>query len=218
MVAAGAARLRRVAAAAAGLDARLRRRARTLHQRTRWRCRAAGFVGDGFACPGEDVVDELAVGGRELVPAVLFWEVEPAGERGVGVQVGADEVAAALDEVAGELGTGPLIDLLIIGKPGQRRVQEPDQGPEGSLVSGMGGGGDEDELPAGACGEVFEEVVPLVGGSPAAGISGAGVGLVNDDQVGGASDELVPAALSLDVVGRDDCVGEHFEHALAERA
>ena len=79
-------------------------------------------------------------------------------------------------------------------------------------------GGDQDQVPARVVGEAAQQLVALVRprGADAAGAD-AGVGLVDDHQLGAGAQEVVAAAVGLDEVGRDDDVRVALEERLADR-
>ena len=171
---------------------------------------AAGVLLDLVAGVGEDVVEEVAVGRGEAVGDV---EGEPvAGEGSVLVEVAADVAAAALDEVTGEQ-----LAALGAGQVGGAEVgvEEADEVGEGLVVAGVRGGGGEDEVAALVGGEVAQQLVALVAALlPEPGAGDAVVGLVDDDQLGAAEQELVAAAVGLDEVGGDDDVRVAVEERL----
>ena len=80
----------------------------------------------------------------------------------------------------------------------------------------MGRGGDEDEVAFAALGEVVEELVAFVLATVGAARLGAGVRLIDHDQVGRGVQELVTVPIALDVVQADDGDGVPFEQALAD--
>ena len=71
---------------------------------------------------------------------------------------------------------------------------------------------------SGSLGEALQELVALVAAAPGASRRGAGVGLVDDHQLGAGAQEVVAAAVGLDEVGRDDDVGVMLEERLRRRA
>ena len=92
----------------------------------------------------------------------------------------------------------------------------PDQAEEGLELLGLAavrGGGEEDEVLAGFGGDLADEVVALLLGGGGTRRAGAGVGLVDDHQLGALLDEHVVAGVGLDVVDADDLVGIVVEDA-----
>ena len=84
-------------------------------------------------------------------------------------------------------------------------VEEAQQRPEALLNAAVGGGGYQDDVPAGAGGEVADQGVALLLPALLAGSAWPrrGVGLVHDDEVGGVSEKRVAVAFQLDEVDAD---------------
>src|SRR5262249_47356364 len=110
-----------------------------------------------------------------------------------------------------------LVDVAVevFGQGGEGWVEEREEGAERLGLAAVGGSGDEQEMARLVLDQVAEEGVALLCGAPAGAGVGAGVRLVDQDELGGGAEELVPPALLLDVVGRDDGEGVPFEDRLS---
>ena len=172
-------------------------------------------VADRFAGVGEDVAEHVAVAGRQLVGGL---GVAPRRERGVGFEVVADVGAAALDEVLGEAFAVVAVGVAgqLVGQRQELVVEQAEQAAERALLAGVRRGGHQHEVAVLVLGECVDELVALVAGAAVAfaGV-GAGVGLVDDDEVGAGPDEVVAAAVALDEVDRHHRVRVHVEQRLA---
>ena len=172
---------------------------------------------DGFAGVLQHLLEELLVLRRELVGRFLLLTL---GERRVGLQVVADVGPTALDEVLGQ----PAAVLLVlpagqvVGQIGKLGAQERQQRAEGLFVAAVRRGGDQDQVPVGLGGQAREKLMTLVASTASDASEGAGVGLVDDHQLGAGPQELLPPAVGLDEVDRDDDEGIDVEQRLAERA
>ena len=103
----------------------------------------------------------------------------------------------------------------VVGKVLEVVVEQPQEGPERLVLARVRGCGDQDHVTFAVLGELSDQRVPLVAG-PASPIRGrAGVGLVDDDQLGAGPDEVVAAAVRLDEVEGHDEVVVHVEQRLA---
>jgi len=113
---------------------------------------------------------------------------------------------AALDEVRGQpppvLFVGPAAQ--VVRELGELGIEQRQQGAERRLLAAVRRGRDQEHVPVRVGGEPRDELVPLVLGTAALTGPGAGVGLVHDHQLGAVAEEVVPAAVGLDEVGRDD--------------
>jgi len=157
---------------------------------------------------GEDVVEEGAVLGREGVGAFLGLPV--LGELSVLAEVGANVPSSPLNHVVREEAAAAFlgeIDFLQAG------VEEADEVPEGRVVPAVRCRRHEDEVTVAIRSEVPREPEPL--GTTRAGATGVvrghSVGLVDDDEVRGGAEEVVPPRLRLHVVHRDHGDGVALE-------
>ena len=208
--------LRSVAAAAAGLLAAARSRAQggppphplpDLGQ-------VAGVL-DHFTGVLEQAVEELAIVGAraELVGLLLLLA---DGKGGIVAHVVENVAAATLDEVLGQLFA--VFAVLITGKVrGQAREIRPEQGEQRAeplRVPAVWRRRHQDQVLQALTGERLDELVPLLaGGGASSGLRGvgAGVSLVDDDQLRARPDEVVATVIGLDVVERDDREVEDVE-------
>ena len=128
------------------------------------------------------------------------------GERSVGVEVGLDVLAPALDEKTGEPSAIGLVlrARKIFGKVCERLVEKADERSECTLVAAVGGGGDEDQVTGRVRGQRREELVTLVPRPAGGRVASTGVGLVDDHQLRTGAEKLGPVPLALDEVDRDD--------------
>ena len=94
------------------------------------------------------------------------------------------------------------------------RGEQAEQPVEGSVVTTVRSRGEQDEVPGCAVGQAPEQLVPLM---PALAGRGAGVGLVDDHEVGTRLEEVVSPLAGLHVVETDDRVPMYREDALARR-
>ena len=94
------------------------------------------------------------------------------------------------------------------GQLGELGVEQGQQRAERLFLAAVGRGGDQDQVAVRVGGQPLQELVPLVPAGPARAGVGAGVGLVDDDQLGAAAQEVAPAPVGLDQVGRDDDVAD----------
>ena len=159
----------------------------------------------------EDVVEECLPGAAELVGKLLRL----AAREDVALVPLRDVGAPPLDEVVREA----LAETFALPARGLRqalevRGEQAEQPVEGSVVAAVGRRGEEDEVTGWAVGQAPEQLVPLM---PTMTGRGAGVGLVDDHEVGTRLEEVVPPLAGLHVVETDHRVRVHREDALAWR-
>ena len=159
----------------------------------------------------EDVVEERLPGSAELVGELLRL----AAREDVALVPLRDIGPPSLDEVVREA----LAETFALPAGGLRqalevRGEQAEQPVEGSVVAAVRSRGEEDEVTSCAVGQASEQLVPLM---PALAGRGAGVGLVDDHEVGTRLEEVVPPLAGLHVVETDNRVRMHREDALARR-
>ncbi len=171
---------------------------------------ATGLFGDSGA-----VVEH---GLEELLPATT----EPVGGLGhltareqAVIFPGIDVRAAALHVVGGELLTQPVARLALGG--GERlegRLEQREQPVERLLVATVRGGGEQHQVALRVGGQLLEQRVTQM-----RAVAGrrAGVGLVDDHQLGAGAGEFVAPLLAFDVVQADHGDGMLLEQAHADR-
>ena len=160
---------------------------------------------------GEDVVEERAVAGTEVVRGFL---VPALRERGVGLQVAADVGPAALHEVAGEpaahaVAPGPV--EVLHRKVGKVVIEEGEERSERIFIAAVRGGGDQHDVAGGVCGHTPQELMALLAAAADPAGEGAAVRFVHDYQLGAPHREVLGAARGLDEVG-----GHHGERVPVE--
>ena len=117
------------------------------------------------------------------------------------------DVAAAALHDAGERAGGARARSSVSRSSGSSRKlgsRKPTQGAEGLLLARVRRCGDEEQVPVRVGGERRDQLVALVPRAAAGARVGAGVGLVDDHELGAGAEEVVAAPVGLDVVGRDD--------------
>ena len=160
---------------------------------------------------GEDVVEERAVAGAEVVRGLL---VPALGERGVGLEVAADVGAAALHEVAGEPAAhsfAPSAVEILHREVGEVVVKEGEERSERIFIAAVRGGGDEYHVAGRVRGHAPQELVALLAAPADAPGEGAAVRLVHDHEFGAPHRKILGAAPCLDEVG-----GHHGERVPVE--
>jgi len=163
---------------------------------------------------GQHPVEEPPVVRAQLVALLA---VLPCGERGVRVEVGANVGPASLNEVLGQAPPVAEVGLSgqVLGQLGKVRIQEGEQRAEGMLLTAVGRGGDKDHVPVGVLGQAADQLVALV--APASfGTEGAGMGLIDDHELGTGAAEFLAASVGLDVIERDNDIGVALEERLAD--
>jgi hypothetical protein len=174
-------------------------------------------------CPGDCLSHERLVLGFQAVATLLLGELESLRERVVlSGEISSDVSSTALHKVLGKLATGSLVDAVFLGKADEGWIEQANERPEGPTVARVRGGCDEQEVAvlrvAATYGKLLKKLMALVSASARIGISRAGVRLVDDYQLGGGADELVPTSIALYEVGRDDRVWEDIEDGLVRSA
>ena len=143
-----AARLRRVAAAAAGLEASERSRASADHQRTRCRklFRDRSVIQHRFAGIIQHPLEQALIFRRELVGGFAFF---PLRERGIRLHIMADICPAALDEVLRQAFALALVRLAgqIFGQVVKIIIQEGQQRAEGFFFAAVRRGSYQHDMP-----------------------------------------------------------------------
>ncbi len=146
----------------------------------------------------ENCVEERAVLRRQLVGQLyglaVVWELC------VRLEVATDVNAPTLDHVVGQVATTRLVCKVSGSETG---VEQPDEVAEGGIVSAVGGCCHKNEVPAFVVGQSPHQLVTLgpAGAALAGVISGDSMGLIDDDEIGGSTQEVVPLRLGLNEVG-----------------
>ena len=137
----------------------------------------------------------------ELIGPLLHLAV--VGKLGVLLEIVADVGATPLDEVLGQCSAA------LLGREvhrGQGGVEESDEVAEGPFVARVRRGRHEQQVAGRVVSKVTEQPITL--GAATRSASGVVVhramGFIDDDEIRGSPEELVPPPVRLDEVGRDD--------------
>ena len=121
----------------------------------------AGLTGDRLAAVGQHVLEQLPEGGAERVGLLGRLAL---GEGCCRPEPALDILATTLDEVG--LEAAP--QLLVVGYPGESGVEQPQQRAEALLDAAVRRGGDQDQVTSTVGGELGQQLVPLLLGTPVA--------------------------------------------------
>jgi len=161
-------------------------------------------LGDGLAGIADHLVEETAVGFRELVDRFGF-EQHPLGEAGLLTHKGLDMAALALDKMVRQPATMAFVFRAgqILRQGAELFVQQGQQGAKGILLAAVRCGSDQEEMAGGVPADALDELMALVLTAVALAGKGAGVGLIDDDELGAGAQKIVAAAVGFDEIGRD---------------
>ena len=157
-------------------------------------------IGRVLAREGEDVVEELAVGGTE---PVLGFLVLALGKRRVGIEIVADIGAAALDEVAGEPAPNafPFDTIEVLRQIGEIFPEQVQERAERRFVAAVRSRGHQQDVPVRIGGHTTQQLMTLLATPAHAARERAAVRLVHDHELGALEGEVFGAPGGLDEVG-----------------
>src|SRR5512137_2539878 len=164
--------------------------------------RAAGSIGDGLTGVIKHPLEKCFVSRAEFV---VCFGVLTLGKRRVALKKVAQVSASALDKMRRE---SAAVDRLVRATEIIRQVfeigrKQGEQGTERAFIATVGRGGDEHEMPLRLFGELRQEFMALMRGTPALGRRRARVGFVHDDEVRAGPQKVMTSSVRLDEVHRD---------------
>ncbi|MDT4830407.1 hypothetical protein FQZ97_638700 [compost metagenome] len=146
-------------------------------------------------------VEERAPFAAELIGQLGFHAAgKTSPVMGLGLPLD-DVLATALDEVTRQFLTQRVGGCHAALQGGKAWIEQRQQVVEGGFVTGVRGGGQQDQVSLRVTGKALQQLEAQLLACAAAG---AGVGFVNDDAFGGGSEKLFAVAFALDVVQADD--------------
>lgn len=143
-----------------------------------------------------DVVEELAPLAGELVG---YFPREASWEDGC-VLPFLDVFTAALNEVAGKVFAERAALMFVFPEAGEFRAKQGEEIVERVVIAGVGGSGEQEEVAVFLGRELLEQFEPELSTLAI----GAGVGFVDDDELGSDREEVFAVTLAFDVVEADD--------------